>query len=406
MRSEFLAFSPPFIGDEEIDEVVSTLRTPWISTGPKTQQFEEDFATYIGAPSALAVSSCTDAMLIALAALGVGKGDAVFAPTMTFAATINVIEHLGAEAILVDCDTATLNMNTVELARTIERTVEEGHLKPTVIMPVHYSGRPVDMAPVVDLAKRYSMAIVEDAAHALPATYADRLIGSPIEGVTWATAFSFYATKNLCTAEGGMLTGTPDLLEEAALWRLHGMSRDAWNRYGKGGSWYYEIVRPGFKCNMTDIQAAMGIHQLQKLNWFQENRKRVVDAYNSAFDGHPSLQTPAKDDEVSNSAWHLYPLRLQLDQFSIDRAAFIDQLTERNIGSSVHFIPIHFHPWFQKHYGLTESSFPVAEAQFHRLVSLPLHPALSDDDVKDVTDAVLEIAEVFSADSDSSSVEA
>ncbi|MEI2640583.1 MAG: DegT/DnrJ/EryC1/StrS aminotransferase family protein [Microthrixaceae bacterium] len=293
MRSEFLAFSPPAIDDAEIDAVVETLRTPWITTGPRTKEFEEAFAAYIGTPSALAVSSCTDAMLIALAALDLGPGDAVFAPTMTFAATINVIEHLGAEAILIDCDPVTLNMDTTSLRSEVERVLVEGRLRPAAIMPVHYSGRPVDMTEVIDLARAHSMAIVEDAAHALPASHDGRLVGSPIDGVTWATAFSFYATKNLCTAEGGMLTGSDDLLEEAALWRLHGMSRDAWNRYGKGGTWYYEIVRPGYKCNMTDIQAAMGLVQLAKLDQFQVRRKEVVDAYRAALGHTPRLPDPS-----------------------------------------------------------------------------------------------------------------
>ncbi len=395
MRSEFLAFSPPAIDDAEIDAVVETLRTPWITTGPRTKEFEEAFAAYIGTPSALAVSSCTDAMLIALAALDLGPGDAVFAPTMTFAATINVIEHLGAEAILIDCDPVTLNMDTTSLRSEVERVLVEGRLRPAAIMPVHYSGRPVDMTEVIDLARAHSMAIVEDAAHALPASHDGRLVGSPIAGVTWATAFSFYATKNLCTAEGGMLTGSDDLLEEAALWRLHGMSRDAWNRYGKGGTWYYEIVRPGYKCNMTDIQAAMGLVQLAKLDQFQVRRREVVDTYRDALGTHPAFQIPADDDDRFSSAWHLYPLRLNLDTLSIDRDRFIEEMTARNIGTSVHFIPIHFHPWFQKRYGFTESSFPVAAGEFHRIMSLPLHPTLSDSDIADVTGAAIEIAEKF-----------
>ncbi len=393
MRSEFLAFSPPAIDEEEIEAVTATLRTPWITTGPKTKEFESKFSEFIGTDSALAVSSCTDAMLIALAALDIREGDAVFAPTLTFAATINVIEHLGAEAVLIDCDPVTLNMDTDMLAREVQRVVTEGRLRPRAIMPVHYSGRPVDMDPVVELARQHSLAIVEDAAHALPAVYRSRTIGSPIEGVTWATAFSFYATKNLCTAEGGMLTGSPDLLEEAALWRLHGMSRDAWNRYGKGGSWYYEIVRPGFKCNMTDIQAAMGLVQLRKLEGLQKRRREVAAAYHAALSPHPAFTCPSSDSQDFQSAWHLYSLRLNLDQLKIDRNEFIDEMTSANIGTSVHFIPIHFHPWFQKRYGLDDSSFPTAQREFHRLVSLPLHPGLSDDDVSDVIEAATRIAD-------------
>lgn len=388
MRTEFLAFSPPSIGEEEIAEVVATLRTPWITTGPKTRRFETEFAEYIGAPGALAVNSCTDGMLIALAAAGIGPGDAVFVPTMTFAATANVVEHLGATPVLVDCEARSLNMDPRRLAEAIESTVSSAKLRPRAIMPVHFSGRPCDMDPIVELARRHSLSIVEDAAHALPATYDGRLIGSPIEGVEWATAFSFYATKNLATAEGGMLSGSPELLEEAELWRLHGMSRDAWNRYGKGGNWFYEVVRPGFKCNMTDIQASLGLHQLQRLEGFQQRRIEVVSAYDEAFSAMPELETPAADDERFKSAWHLYVLRLNLETISIDRAAFIDEMAELNIGTSVHFIPLHHHPWYRDTYGFAEDSFPVASAQFQRTVSLPLHPGLSDSDVADVIDAV------------------
>lgn len=393
MRSEFLAFSPPSIGEEEIAEVVDTLRTPWITTGPKTMRFEEDFADYMGVPSALAVSSCTDAMQIALAALGVGEGDAVFVPTMTFTATANVVAHLGAHPVLVDCDRETLNMDPVGLAAAVEETLARGELRPKVVMPVHFTGRPCDMDLIVAVARAHGMAVVEDAAHALPARYKGRLVGAPIAGVTWATAFSFYATKNLATAEGGMLTGSPELLEEAALWRLHGMSRDAWNRYGKGGSWFYEVIRPGFKCNMTDIQAALGIHQLRRLAGFQQRRREVVAAYSAAFSELPELQPPPHDDADHESAWHLYVLRLNLEQLRIDRAEFIEELTQRNIGTSVHFIPLHLHPWYREHYGYTEDAFPVARAEFQRTLSLPLHPGLSDQDVHDVIAAVTGVVE-------------
>ncbi|MHB1139117.1 MAG: DegT/DnrJ/EryC1/StrS family aminotransferase, partial [Microthrixaceae bacterium] len=285
MRADFLPFSPPSIGEEEIAEVVATLHTPWITTGPKTRRFEEAFASFIGTDTALAVSSCTDAMLVALAALGIGEGDAVFVPTMTFCATANVVEHLSATVVLVDCDPATMNMDPERLADAIDGVVAAGRLRARAIMPVHFAGRPCDMEPILDLARRHDLAIVEDAAHSLPAAHGGRTVGAPLEGVTWATAFSFYATKNLATAEGGMLTGSPDLLEEAALWRLHGMSRDAWNRYGKGGSWYYEVVRPGFKCNMTDITAAIGLHQLERLEGFQRRREEVVALYEAGLSG-------------------------------------------------------------------------------------------------------------------------
>lgn len=394
MRADFLSFSPPSIGEDEIAEVVATLRTPWITTGPKTRRFEQEFASFIGTENALAVSSCTDAMLIALAALGLSAGDAVFVPTMTFCATVNVIEHLGATPVLIDCEPTTMNMDPGRLADSIERVVARGELRPRAIMPVHFAGRPCEMASIVDLARRHDLAVVEDAAHALPAKHDARTVGAPLDGITWATAFSFYATKNLATAEGGMLTGSADLLAEAELWRLHGMSRDAWNRYGQGGTWFYEVVRPGFKCNMTDIQASIGLHQLRRLESFQQRREAVVAAYQTAFAQLDAVETPPGTG-ADTSAWHLYVLKLHLDQLRIDRGEFIDQMTARNIGTSVHFIPVHAHPWYRDKYDFTDESFPVAWREYQRTVSLPLHPGLSDDDVDDVIQAVQEIVAEF-----------
>ena len=392
MRSTFLPFSPPSIGVEEIEEVLDTLRGDWITTGPKTRRFESDFSDHVGATGALAVFSCTDALQVALAALGIGVGDAVFTTTMTFCATAHVAEHLGATPILVDVDATTLNIDPAALRAAIEGVLAEGRYIPRAIMPVHYAGHPCDMRAIDSIAAEYGLAIVEDAAHALPATVDGRSIGDPVapDGVVRATAFSFYATKNLTTAEGGMLTGPEDFLEEARLWSLHGMSRDAWKRYGKGGSWFYEVVRPGFKCNMTDIQAAMGIHQLGKLEGFQARRRAVVTRYREALGDAAEIQLPVELDNVS-SAWHLFPIRLHLDRLDIDRSQFIDQLAERNIGSSVHFIPLHLHPFYRDKYGFVPEQFPVAWREYQRLVSLPLSPRLSDDDVDDVVAAVLDI---------------
>lgn len=302
VRDEFLIFSPPAIGEEEIAEVVATLRTPWITTGPKTKEFEARFAAYIGCETALAVSSCTDAMHIALAALGVGRGDAVFTTTMTFAATANVVDHLGATPVLCDIERDTLNLDPLALDAAIERTIAEGELTPRVIMPVHFAGHPCDMDAICEIAERHGLAIVEDAAHALPASYRGELIGrSASLSVPRVAAFSFYATKNLATAEGGMLTGTPELVEEARLWSLHGMSRDAWKRYGKGGSWKYDIVRPGYKCNLTDIASSLGLHQLDRLEGFQERRRKVVEMYDHGFADLP-IETPTRRAEVDHAA--------------------------------------------------------------------------------------------------------
>jgi dTDP-4-amino-4,6-dideoxygalactose transaminase len=383
MRDHFVPFSPPLIGDEELEEVVHTLRSGWITTGPKTRRFEERFASYVGAPGALAVSSGTDAMLVGLAALGVGPGDEVITTTMTFCSTVHVIEHVGATPVLVDVEPDTLNVDPAAVERAIT-------LRTRAIMPVHLYGHPCDMDALLALADEHQLCVLEDAAHALPARYRGCTVGTLGD----LTAFSFYATKNLTTAEGGMLTGAAELIEEARVWGLHGMSRDAWKRYGETGSWYYEVVVPGFKTNMTDIQAAIGLHQLEKLPSFQERRRAIVDRYNEAFGGCEALQIPTERPEVE-SAWHIYALRLNLDRLTIDRAQFIEQLKARKIGSSVHFIPVHLHPYYRDKYGFQAQDYPVAYCEYQRLVSLPLNVVMADRDVEDVIEAVLDIVERY-----------
>ncbi|MEY2521616.1 MAG: hypothetical protein QOJ66_181 [Ilumatobacteraceae bacterium] len=398
MRSEFLPFSPPTLSDEDLAEVLDTLRSDWITTGPKTKLFEEHFAEYVHSPTAIAVSSCTDALQVALAALGIGPGDAVFTTTMTFCSTVHVIEHLGATPILVDIEPGSLNLSVSSLADAVDRVTREGRLSPKAVIPVHYGGHPCDMASIDALAAERGLAIVEDAAHAFPAAVGDRMIGDPTapDGVTRAVAFSFYATKNLTTAEGGMLTGPPDFIAEARLWSLHGMSRDAWKRYGKGGSWFYEVVRPGFKCNMTDIQASLGLHQLTRLAELQERRQAVVEIYQGGFADLQSIELPTELPGY-RSAWHLYPIRLHLDQLKIDRSAFIDELGRYNIGTSVHFIPVHTHPYYRDRYDYKPTDFPIAWNEFQRLISLPLNPRMKPDDARDVVDAVREIARINAA---------
>jgi dTDP-4-amino-4,6-dideoxygalactose transaminase len=393
-RSTFLPFSPPLLGDEEVDEVLDTLRGSWITTGPKTKLFEREFAEFVSSPDAVAVSSCTDALQVALAAIGVGPGDAVFTTTMTFCSTVHVIEHVGARPILVDVQPDTLNLDPAALRVAVEAVAAAGELVPRCIIPVHFGGNPCDMTSIDALAAEYGMAIVEDAAHAVPASIGGRMIGDPTApvGVIRATAFSFYATKNLTTGEGGMLTAPPDVLDEARLWSLHGMSRDAWKRYGEAGSWFYEVVRPGFKCNMTDIQAALGLHQLRRLPSFQERRRQAVATYAEAFAGHPEVECP-KESAGATSAWHLFPLRLNLEALTIDRSAFIDEMTRRNIGTSVHFIPVHLHPYYRDRYGFEAEQFPVAWHEYHRLVSLPLNPSLTDGDLEDIVTAVIDVIE-------------
>ena len=382
-RSEFLPFAPPLIGEEEIAEVVDTLRSSWITTGPKTRQFEIDFAAYLQAPGALAVSSCTAALHTALVSARVGPGDEVITTPMTFAASVNVIEHVGARPVLVDVEPDTLNLDPKKVdAATTSRT--------RAILAVHYAGHPAELDALDAIAAARGCMLVEDAAHALPARYRDRPIGSRGN----PTAFSFYATKNLTTAEGGMLTAAPEFLAQARIVALHGMSRDAWKRYAQGGSWYYEVLLPGFKYNMTDIQAALGLWQLRKLARLQQRRAEIVDQYHRAFADEPALELPVTRAEVEH-AWHLYVVRLRRDVLSIDRNRFIQELAARNIGTSVHFIPIHLHPYYRDRYGFCPASFPVASANYERMLSLPLAPRLTDADVGDVIEAVRDVVRSF-----------
>ena len=393
MRSEFLPFSPPLIGEEEIEEVVQTLRGGWLTTGPRASQFESEFARYVGAPAALALNSATSAMHVALAALGIGEGDAVVSTTMTFASTIHVIEHQRARAVLVDVQRDTLNIDPDQVEAAISKTRGV-----KAIMPVHLYGHPSEMDAIYEIARRHGLAVVEDAAHSLPARYHGRMIGAPATGFELPNlvAFSFYATKNLTTGEGGMLTGPADLLEDARVWSLHGMSRDAYKRYTAEGSWRYEVVLPGFKYNMPDIQAAIGLHQLKRLSSMQARRLAIVAQYDEALGQLEELETPVARPRVE-SAWHIYLLRLRPGRLKIDRDAFIEKLRERNVGASVHFIPVHLHPYYRDRYGLRPTDFPVAQSEFERMLSLPLSPAHSDQDVADVIEAVTEIVRLHRA---------
>ena len=398
MRKTFLPFSPPLIGDEEIHEVVDTLRSNWITTGPKAKRFEEQFARCVHAPDALAVSSGTAALHLALLALGVGPGDSVITSPLTFCSAVHVIEHVGATPVLSDVEPRTLNLDPATLPRHIERVHRELGLRVKAIMPVHLYGHPADRDAILKIAAEYNLAVIEDAAHALPAAYKGRPIGSLSSGdsVPVLTCFSFYATKNLTTAEGGMLTGHPGLLDIARRWCLHGMNRDAWKRYGSEGSWRYDVVCPGFKYNLTDIQAAIGIHQLRRLPQSHEQRCAIVRRYQSAFRGCEALQTPTEAPNATH-AWHLYVLRLNLSRAGLSRDEFVERMKDRNIGCSVHFIPIHLLSYYREKYHYRPEDFPVALREFERIVSLPLSPRMTDRDADDVIEAVTDVLEGASA---------
>jgi dTDP-4-amino-4,6-dideoxygalactose transaminase len=335
MRNSFLPFSPPLIGEKEIEEVVDTLRSDWITTGPKVKLFEREFASYIGAPAALAVSSGTHAMQVALAELGIGPGTEVISTPMTFCATIQVIEQMGALPVLADVQQDTLNIDPAKIEQAITPNTK-------AIMPVHLYGHPCEMDEILQLAEKHHLHVIEDAAHAVPARYKGRLVGT----LGTMTAFSFYATKNLTTAEGGMLTGDSERIENARIWSLHGMSRDAYKRDGVDESWYYEVILPGFKCNMTDLQASLGIQQLRKLNSFHKRRKEIANRYFAALSPIKEIELPTERHGIE-SAWQLFAIRLHLDCLTIDRNRFIQEMKARNIGTSVHFIPIHLHPYYR-----------------------------------------------------------
>lgn len=398
MRSTYLPLASPCLGEEEIAEVVDTLRSDWISTGPKVKRFEQEFAAAVGAPAALAVSSCTAALHLALKVLGVGPGDGVITSPITFCSGVHVIEHCGARPLLADVEPDTLNLDPAQVRRVLEHEAKPfaGHTLVKALLPVHLYGHPCELGALAGIAAEHGLVLIEDAAHALPARDRDRSIGAPLPSaqVPLLTCFSFYAIKNLTTGEGGMLTGPADLVEEARTLSLHGMSRDAWKRYGASGSWRYEVTRLGYKYNMTDIQAAVGLQQLRKLRRFHLRRQEIARRYQQAFFGIESLECPAEREHVEH-AWHIYALRLRKGRLALSRDQFIEELRIRNIGTSVHFIPIHLHAYYREKYGYRPEDFPVAASQYESLVSLPLCPRMTDQDVEDVIAAVSEVATCF-----------
>lgn len=385
VRDQFLSFSPPALSDAERNEVMDTLRSEWITTGPKTKRFEQELAAFAGAPGVVALNSCTAGLHVGLVALGVGPGDEVLVPSMTFCATANVVEHVGAKPVLVDVRPDTLCMDPEAAARAVTPRTK-------ALMPVHYAGHPVDLDPLFALADQHGLHMLEDAAHAIPTRYKGVLVGSRKN----LAAYSFYATKNLTTIEGGALTGDPELIEKCRIIGHHGMNRDAWKRFDRSGSWYYEVVLPGFKYNMTDVQAAIGLHQLKRLPGFQKRRREVVARYQAGLGHRPELQLPV-ELEGCESSWHLYVIRLNLDRLRIGRNEVIEQLKTLNVGTSVHYLPVHMHPYYRDKYGLAPEACPVAADAFQRMLSLPLHPGLTDADVDYVVEALCSILDAHRA---------
>ncbi|ODV19218.1 MAG: UDP-4-amino-4,6-dideoxy-N-acetyl-beta-L-altrosamine transaminase [Lysobacteraceae bacterium SCN 69-25] len=380
MTENFLPFALPEIGDDEIAEVVDTLKSGWVTTGPKARRFEQDFAAFLGEPGlhAIAVNSATAGLHLALEALGIAPGDEVITTTHTFTATAEVVRYLGADVKLVDIDPATLNISPAAVEAEITPRTK-------AIVPVHYAGLAADMPALQDIARRHGLKVVEDAAHALPTTCGGALVGTLASD---ATVFSFYANKTITTGEGGMLvTRDEALAKRAKVMRLHGMNRDAFDRFtAKVPSWYYEVVAPGFKYNLTDIAAALGIHQLKKAQVFQQRRERIAALYDEAFTGLP-LVTPPRPAAGDRHAWHLYVLRLA-DGAGIERDRFIERLFDAGIGCSVHYIPLHLHPYWRDRYGLDAAMFPHSQHAYERMLSLPIYTRMSDGDVARVVDAV------------------
>jgi len=386
MRDFFLPFSSPTIGDEEIAEVVDTLQSGWLTTGPKVRRFEEQFAAYVGCRHAVAVNSCTAALHLALEAIGVRPGDEVITTPMTFAATGEVIHYLGAKPVFADIDPVTMNLDVSLLEGVIQRCSH-----PKAVLPVHMAGLACDMDPIMSVAAAHGLRIIEDAAHTFPTLYKGRMVGT----IGDVTCFSFYSTKTITTGEGGMATTEDDALaERMRVMSLHGISKNAWTRYMASGNWYYEILAPGFKYNMTDLAASLGIAQLRKADQFHQRRLAIAQRYTAAL-GRLSdfIEVPPDAPPGGMHSWHLYIIKLKLDRLAIDRDRFIEELKGAKIGASVHFIPLHIHPYYRETYGYRPADFPHAFETYHRTVSLPLYPKMTDADVDSVIDAVSSICQ-------------
>ena len=380
MNTDFIPFHQPTIGDDEVRSVVETLKSGWLTTGHKVKTFEEDFARYVGSKYAVAVNSGTAALHLALDAIGITEGDEVIVPTMTFTATAEVVLYFKAKPVLIDCQPDTLNLDPAQIEAAITP-------KTKAIIPVHIAGRPCDMDGILQIAKNHDLKIIEDAAHALPASYHGAAVGT----IGHITCFSFYATKTITTGEGGMATtDNPEWAERMRMMSLHGISHDAWKRYTKEGSWYYEVVRPGFKYNLTDLAAAIGIEQLKKCGEFWQARQRIAALYQKAFVDVEGLHLPSCGTEMQH-AWHLFIIQLNLGRLKIDRNQFVELLRENEIGTSVHFIPLHLHPYYRDRFNYQPKHFPNASAAFEQIISLPIYPRMTESDVEKVIGAVTAI---------------
>jgi dTDP-4-amino-4,6-dideoxygalactose transaminase len=384
-----IPFYKPTIGQDEINEVVDTLKSGWLTTGPKTKQFEREFGEYLGHKHSIAVNSCTAALHLALEAIGLKPGQSVVVPTMTFAATAEVVRYLNANPLLVDCRIEDFNLDVAHADAQIQAAIATGE-KPAAIIPVHFGGQVGDYAGIRALAQRYNLKIIEDAAHCCPASFRDAP-DKPWQSVgTGAdiSCYSFYANKTITTGEGGMAcTSNDEYADRMRIMSLHGISRDAWKRYTAEGSWYYEIIAPGYKYNLTDIASAIGIHQLRKANAFHQRRTQIVERYCEAFKDIEEITLPTLQPNRIHS-WHLFVIRLALDRLKVDRAQFITALQQRGVATSVHWMPLHMHPYYKQTYGYETEDFPVAAALYQEILTLPLYPEMSDAEVEHVCSSV------------------
>ncbi len=384
MAKAFIPFHRPYISDDEINEVTDAIRSGWWTTGPKTLKFENEFKSYIGTGNAIAVNSWTAAAHLSLEAIGLKSGDEVIVPAMTFTACAEIVCYFNAKPVIVDIQRDTYNIDPVEIERNITKNTK-------AIIPVHYGGQPCDMDEIIDIAKRHNLYIIEDAAHALPSFYKGKIVGT----LSDVTCFSFYATKTLATGEGGMIcTENEEIAKRCSIMRLHGINSDAWKRYTEEGSWYYEVVAPGYKYNFTDIQAGLGLAQLRKVDEMHKKRKEIFGLYNEGFKDNELIKLyRIKEDRVSS--YHLYPVEINVKRLKISRSKFIEELKEKGIGVSVHFIPLYRHPYYQKTFNLNIEDYPVSELVYPEIITLPIWPGMKISQIEQVIDKVNSLMKKF-----------
>ncbi|MFX1256285.1 MAG: UDP-4-amino-4,6-dideoxy-N-acetyl-beta-L-altrosamine transaminase [Promethearchaeota archaeon] len=384
LRASFLPYATQWLGDEEINEVLDTLKSDWITTGPKMRKFEENFKSYIGSKYSVAINSGTAALHISTSAINIKPGDEVITTPLTFVASANCVIYRGGVPVLADIKEDTYNINPNEIKRKITP-------KTKAIIPVHFAGQPCDMDEIFEIAEEHDLIIIEDAAHAIDAMYKERKIGNMSD----LTIFSFHPVKNITTAEGGMVTtNDSELYEKLLMFRTHGISRDAVKRFGKSGDFYYDMQYLGFRYNMSELHASLGIHQLSKLNFFQKRRREIVKLYNRELQKIDEITIPYVKNDVKHS-WHLYVIQIDIEKLKVDRDYIFKALREENIGVNVHYIPVHYHSYYQEKFGLKKGQLPKVEALFPKIITIPLFAKMSDDDVYDVINALEKVINYY-----------